>query len=68
MDRQGIQECWQSVPGQRQAMGFLNRPSAKRAGEFFNLSRNQLRVMTGLLTGQFIFKDIKTGAGTQSWV
>jgi hypothetical protein len=44
-------EYWQSVRGQRQAKGFLKRPSAKRAGELLSLSRNQLRILTGLLTG-----------------
>ena len=33
------------------AKGFLKRTPAKRAGELLNLSRNQLRMMTGLLTG-----------------
>jgi hypothetical protein len=44
-------EHWQSVRGQRQAKGFLKKPCAKKAGELLNLSRNQLRIMTGLLTG-----------------
>ena len=30
---------------------MLRRPSAKRAGELLNLSRNQLQIMTGLLSG-----------------
>jgi hypothetical protein len=30
---------------------FLKKPSARKAGELLNLSRNQLRIMTGLLTG-----------------
>jgi len=47
---------------------FPNSSSAKRGGKFLNLTRNQLRIMTGLLTGQSIFKDIKTGPGRQSWV
>lgn len=59
---------WQSIQGRRQATDFLNRPSAKRAGEFLSFSKNQLRIMTGLLPGQFLLKDIKTGAGRQSWV
>jgi hypothetical protein len=42
---------WQSIHGQRQAKGFLKRPSAKRAGQLLSLSRNQLRILTGLLTG-----------------
>jgi hypothetical protein len=32
-------------------MGFLKKPSAERAGELLNLSRNQVRILTGLLTG-----------------
>jgi hypothetical protein len=43
-------EYWQSIHGQRQARGFLKRPSAKRAGELLSLSRNQLRILTGLFT------------------
>jgi hypothetical protein len=46
------EEHWQSIHGHRQAKGFLKNPSAKRAGELLNLSRNQLRIMTGLLMGQ----------------
>jgi hypothetical protein len=42
---------WQSIHGQRQAKGFLKKPSAKKVGELLNLSRNQLRIMTRLLTG-----------------
>jgi hypothetical protein len=61
VDKQQIEEHWQSTHGQRQATDFLNRPSAKRAGEFLNLTRNQLRIMTGL----FIFTGIKTGTGRQ---
>jgi hypothetical protein len=45
------EEHWQSIRGQRQAKGFLKKTSARKAGELFNLSRNQLRIMTGLLTG-----------------
>jgi hypothetical protein len=44
-------EYWQFIHGQRQARGFLKRPSAKRAGELLSLSRNQLRILTGLFTG-----------------
>jgi hypothetical protein len=43
------EDHWKSIHGQRQAKGFLERPSAKRAGEFLNLSRNQLRIMAGFL-------------------
>jgi hypothetical protein len=45
------EEYWQSICGQRQAKGFRKRPSAKRARELLNLSRNQRRIMTGLLKG-----------------
>jgi hypothetical protein len=45
------EEYWQSVRGQRQAKGFLKKPSAKKAGKLLNLSRNQLKILTGLLTG-----------------
>jgi hypothetical protein len=45
------EEYSQSIHGQKQAKGFLKRPSAKRAGELVNLSRNRLRTMMGLLTG-----------------
>jgi hypothetical protein len=45
------EEHWQSIRGQRQSKGFLKKLSAKEAGELLNLSRNQLRIMTGLLTG-----------------
>jgi hypothetical protein len=30
---------------------FFKKPSVKKAGELLSLSRNQLRIMTGLLTG-----------------
>jgi len=30
------EEYWQSIHGQRQAKGFLKRPSVKRTGELFN--------------------------------
>jgi hypothetical protein len=50
-------EYWQSVRGQRQAKGFLKRPSAKRAGELLSLSRNQLRILIGLLTGHCHLKE-----------
>jgi hypothetical protein len=44
-------EYWQSIYGQRQARNFLERPSARRARELLSLSRNQLRIRTGLVTG-----------------
>jgi hypothetical protein len=45
-------EYWQSILGQRHARDFLKRPSARRAGELLSLNRNQLRILTGLFTGQ----------------
>ena len=33
------------------AMGFLKNPLPKKAGELLNHSRNQLKILTGLLTG-----------------
>jgi len=36
------EDYWQSIHRQRQAMGFLKTPSAKKGGELFNLNRNQL--------------------------
>jgi hypothetical protein len=50
------EEHWQSIHGQRQAKGFLKKPSAKNAGELLNVSRNQLRIMTGLLTEHYHLK------------
>ena len=49
--RRKHEEHWQSVRGQEQAKGSLKEPSAKRAGEWLNLSRNQLRILPELLTG-----------------
>jgi len=54
-------EHWQSICGQRQDKNFLKNPSVERAGELLSLSRNQLRIMTGLLTGhchlrRYLFK------------
>jgi hypothetical protein len=45
------EEHWQSICGQKQAKGFLKKPCARKYDELLNLSRNQLRIMTGLLTG-----------------
>jgi hypothetical protein len=42
---------WQSIHGQRQAKGFVKKPSAKIPGKLLNLSRNQFRILTGLLAG-----------------
>jgi len=41
----------QSILGQSQAKGFLKISSVTRAGGLLNVSRNQLRIMMGLLTG-----------------
>jgi hypothetical protein len=40
---------WQAICRQMQVNGFLKGPSPKKVGELLNLSRNQLRIMTGLL-------------------
>jgi hypothetical protein len=40
-----------SISGKRQAKGFLKKLSVKKAGELLSLSRNQLGILTGLLTG-----------------
>jgi hypothetical protein len=50
-------EHWQSIRGQIQAKGFLKKPSARQAGELLNLSRNQIKIMTALLTGYCHLKD-----------
>jgi len=44
--------CWHAICRQMQVNGFLKGPSPKKAGELLTLSRNQLRIMTGLLTEQ----------------
>jgi hypothetical protein len=63
------QKHWQSIRGQRQAKGFLKKPSAKKAGELLSLKRNQLRIMTGLLTGHCQLKGhVFKRAGRQSQV
>jgi hypothetical protein len=43
-------ECWQSAQEWHQTEGLLKKPAAKRAGELFELGRNWLRIMIGLLT------------------
>jgi hypothetical protein len=35
---------------------FKKETSARKAGELLNLSRNQLKIITGLLTGHLSFK------------
>jgi len=42
-----LEEQWQSICGQRQTKGIPKNPSLERAGELLDLSRNQLRIMTG---------------------
>jgi hypothetical protein len=50
------EEHWQFIRGQRQPKGVLKKPSAIKAGELLSLSRNQLRIMTGLLTEHYHLK------------
>jgi len=38
----------QSICGQKQAEDFLKKHCTKKAGDSLSLSRNQLRIMTGL--------------------
>jgi hypothetical protein len=45
------EKYWQPFCGQRQDRGFLKISSATRAGELLNMSRNQLSIIMGLLTG-----------------
>jgi len=44
-------EHWQSICGQKQAEGFLKKTVHNKAGDLLDLSRNQLRIMTGLPRG-----------------
>ena len=44
------EQHWHSIHGHGQTKGFLKRPSSKKAEELINLSRNQLRIVTGFLT------------------
>jgi hypothetical protein len=50
-DEQEHEEYLQSIHGQTQSTGFLKISTAKRAGKSLNLSRNQLRILKGSLTG-----------------
>ena len=43
---------WQSIHGQGQAKGFLQKIPVEEPGELLSLSRNPLKIMTGFLTGQ----------------
>jgi hypothetical protein len=44
------EEHWQSIHRQRQAKGFLKKPSANKPGESLSLSGDKPRIMTELLT------------------
>jgi hypothetical protein len=57
------EEQLQSIHRQRELKGFLTRPFAKRAGELLYLIKNQLRIMTDLLTA-LSFKGTSVSAGT----
>jgi len=58
-------EYWQSIHGGRQ----VKRSSAKITRELLSLSRNQLRIMTGLLTGHCHLKGqlFKLGLVDSPW-
>jgi hypothetical protein len=43
-------EYWQTAHAWHQTKGLLKRPSAKRAGELFDLGRNWRLIMMGVLT------------------
>jgi hypothetical protein len=62
-------EYWQSIHGGRQVKGSLKRSSAKRTRELLSLSRSQLRIMTGLLTGYCHLKGqlFKLGLVDSPW-
>jgi hypothetical protein len=45
------EEQWQSICGQRQAMGFLKKQSVKIAGKLLSMKIHQPRIMTGRLAG-----------------
>jgi hypothetical protein len=53
LESRKLEEQWQSKCGYRQIMGFLKKLYVKKAGELLSLNRNQLRIMTDLLTGHF---------------
>jgi hypothetical protein len=52
------EEHYQSIGGQKQVKGFLKKPALKKAGELLSLNRNQLRVVTGFLTGHWHSKEL----------
>jgi len=48
---------WQSIHGQGQAKGFLQKIPVKEPGKLLSLSRNQVKVMTGFPTGHCHLKE-----------
>jgi hypothetical protein len=52
------EEHYQSIGGQKQVKGFLKKPALKKAGELLSLNRNQLRIVTGFLTGHWHSKGL----------
>jgi hypothetical protein len=54
---------WQSIRGQSQTKSFLKKPSAKRAEELLNLSRNQFKIMKGLPTAHWSRNQFKITKG-----
>jgi hypothetical protein len=53
-------DYWESIHGQRLAKYLLKRPCATSVRELRSLSRNQLTIMTGLLTGRCHLKGLLT--------
>ena len=54
------EDYWKSICGQGQAKVFLGgegKKNTKKAGELVSLNRNQLRIMTGMLTGHSRLKE-----------
>jgi hypothetical protein len=64
------EEHWQPHTWTKAGQGLLKKPSAKKAGKLLNLSRNQLRILIGLLTGHCHLKGhlFNLGACKQSQV
>jgi hypothetical protein len=56
------QETRGALEVQRQAKGFLKKTLCRKNWELLNLSRNQLRISTGLATGQCYLKQHLFGA------
>jgi hypothetical protein len=44
------EEYWHSIHGSSKLRAFLKDPLLKKGGGLLNLSRNQLRIVMGLLT------------------